>query len=281
MKKCHVLCLCLSLLFCSLFSMTVLADTGPKPSVVIDFKGLEEVSYYATLLSETNSTGPWSTGDDYMDWMGEKNAFDAFDTYQDAEGFYFLGWMEDCSDDQQLRWGYYPPAAFKILLYFPESGKLLSSEKIYERYAFDSYFTAEVIGETIIVEKTYDFTWEVYSLLCRIIATIGIELAVAWLFFGFRKREQIKVICIANLTTQTILNVLLNIANYNRGAAGFVLCYILLEFLVFMIEAIVYHSFLRNTEGEKKIHPVLYAFIANSVSFGIGILVAKWMPGIF
>ena len=43
------------------------------------------------------------------------------------------------------------------------------------------------------VKRTYDFTWEILSLLCRILATIAIELGIAWLF-GFRTKKQILVI---------------------------------------------------------------------------------------
>ena len=40
--------------------ITAYADMGPKPSVVIDFKGLEKERYFVTLLSEVPSTGPHS-----------------------------------------------------------------------------------------------------------------------------------------------------------------------------------------------------------------------------
>ncbi len=43
--------------------LTAYADIGPKPSVVIDFKGLENEKYYVTLLSEVTSTGPHSVLD--------------------------------------------------------------------------------------------------------------------------------------------------------------------------------------------------------------------------
>ena len=41
------------LLLVFIFPLTAYADTGPKPSVVIDIKGLEDEDYYVTLLSES------------------------------------------------------------------------------------------------------------------------------------------------------------------------------------------------------------------------------------
>jgi len=39
-------------------------DMGPKPSVVIDFEGLEGRTYYVTLLSNVRHSGPYSAIDD-------------------------------------------------------------------------------------------------------------------------------------------------------------------------------------------------------------------------
>ena len=73
--------------------VTVKADIGPKPSVVIEFVGMEDKEYYATLLSEKRSTGPWSQGNPYYDYMGEEWVFEEFVNYEDVEGYYFLSFM--------------------------------------------------------------------------------------------------------------------------------------------------------------------------------------------
>jgi len=271
---------------------TALADSGPKPSVVVEFRGLEGETYYATLLSATDSTGPWSYRSEVYDGQ-EGDVWTTFHNYQDIDGFYFLGHYEDCTESQTFTWGYYPPQTFKLLLYFPEYDRMIVSENIYERYAFDSYFAADarsldiqntsVAGTAVMpISQTYDFSWELISLLCRIVLTIGVELLLA-LAFRFRSKRQLRVIIVTNLATQIGLNVLLNIVNYNRGAFAFVACYILLEFLVFIIEGCVYAGMLprRAAEPERKSHPWLYALTANVASFAVGMLVARWMPGIF
>jgi hypothetical protein len=114
------------------------------------------------------------------------------------------------------------------------------------------------------------------------LATIAIELCIA-LLFGFRTKKQILVIGLTNIVTQTILNILLNVFNYHQGAFGFIFNYVWMELVVFVIEGVVYAKLLRRyeTRAERKIHPWLYAFAANILSFAVGMLIAKWMPGIF
>ncbi|MDY4104294.1 MAG: hypothetical protein SOY37_01815, partial [Oscillospiraceae bacterium] len=143
MKKKLLQCLLvLSLLVSFLVLPAAAADIGPKPSVVIDFEGLEGQTYYATLLGDTDGYGPWSTKRFYEEYLGSREVWDAFKSYDAPEGFWFIGYMEDCTEDQQLAWTYYPPESFYVLLYFPDTGTFLLSSEPCSRYAFDSYFTA-------------------------------------------------------------------------------------------------------------------------------------------
>lgn len=264
------------------FSVPVRADTGPKPSVKIRFDGLGEEPYYATLLAEDDSYGPWSAGSPYEDWLGEEAIWEKYAAYEDADGYYFWGVYEECSKTDLFVWSYYPPETFKILLYFPGQDSFLVSG-ICERYAFDSCFTM-TIGENgkTEVAKTYDYTGETVSLVARILITIALELGIAWLFF-YRSRKQLLVICLTNVVTQTILNVLLNLINYNSGIRAFVINYIGLECLVFVLEGCFYAAVLKRLKAdpERKLHPWLYALTANAVSFGAGLLISHLIPGIF
>lgn len=282
-----------------LFPLTAHADIGPKPSVVINFNGLDGETCYATLLSSAKSTGPYSALNDsnqsYAHYQEGDDGYDIFlkfAEYEDTDGFHFLQFLEDCSQTQQLSWTYYPPAEFKILLYFPETDRFLVSDQIYERYAFDSYYTAQVSGSDlsaavenqtgIIAVKSYDYTNEIVSLSVRIVLTILIELAIA-LLFGFREKKQFRFIVFVNLVTQIALNVALNMINYYSGQMAFVIFYILLEFAVFLIEAILYSWYLKKY-SQKKISgrkPCIYALAANTASFALGWGLAYWIPGIF
>ncbi|MEL7654478.1 MAG: hypothetical protein AAGU75_01070, partial [Bacillota bacterium] len=225
-------------------STTASADIGPKPSVVIKFEGLRQENCYVTLLSKSDSTGPYSLYDgdsSYAHYNEDDEGFEIwkkFVSYQDKDGFYFLQYFSKPDDCATFKWGYHPPQEFKILMYFPDSDSFLVSDESYERYAFDSYFKVDAtdLSSTanngkISAVKSYEFTWELFSLITRIVITIALELTVA-LLFGFRAKKQILIIGITNVITQTVLNVLLNIINYSQGQMMFVLHYIWLEFFV-------------------------------------------------
>ena len=114
----------MSIILVMSFPFTASADIGPKPSVRIQFTGIEGETYYGTLLSERKSTGPataWDGYEEYRDWKpeNEKLIWEKFIAYEDADGYYFLQEWWDCSETNQLNWTYYPPNPFKILLYFP------------------------------------------------------------------------------------------------------------------------------------------------------------------
>ena len=302
MKKRFLTILLLICIISVLCPVTARADMGPKPSVHITFQGMEDRQYYATLLSNTASHGPWSENREYEGWMGSEQVWEAFRSYQDTDGFFFLGYFQDCTKEQVFSWNYYPPEHFKILLYFPDSNTFLISEKAYKRYAFDSYFTIDLSAlkvpgadkkadpaQKIVfedsqapLEKTYPYKGEFLSLLARIIGTLLIELAVAWPF-GYWKKRPLLIIFFTNLLTQTLLNVGLNLVNFYSGYLAFLFSYVWLEILVFLIEGTVYWKFMNKPQkGAKKAgHPWIYAAIANALSFLVGFFIARWVPGIF
>ena len=261
---------------------------------------------YGTLLCENESTGPASIFDGnkeharikekYPDsYYFEEKIWKAFLEYQDEDGYYFLqeGWT--VSETKEIAWTYYPPSRFKILLYYPEADTFVSSG-IYERYAFDTYYTVDMkginmkdvkyneqlsINQRIEAYRSYQYQQEICSLCIRITLTILIEILIA-LFFGFRSKKQLCIITIVNCITQILLNVILNIINYYSGLYVFRLFYALGEILVFAIEAVIYCTFLKRVSDKKDNSDyILYAFVANGISFVIGLYLASHLPGIF
>ena len=220
----------------------------------------------------------------------------AFVEYKDADGYYFLqeGWL--VSETKKIEWTYYPPNNFKILLYYPETQTFVVSG-IYEKYAFDTYYTVDMDGidigsveydeklstnERIEAYRSYNYSQELLSLAARIALTILAEMAVG-LLFGFRNKKQLLFLVGVNTATQILLNVLLNVINYHSGPLAFVLIYILLEIAVIVLEAVLYCIWMKrwSQKPRKNWFYVLYALIANSASFITGMLIAQWLPGIF
>lgn len=317
-RKAIVLCMLVLLLA---GSQKVMADTGPKPSVVIDFEGLEGENYYATLLSEDSSTGPHSAldseyGNDarYQEGDEDYDIYRQFVEYEDSDGFYFLQYFGSCADNQQFRWGYYPPQRFKILLYFPERDCFLTNDVVYERYAFDSYFAVNVelreIGEenadmtveqaekeniettveptggmtvkknTILNAKTY--AQEVLALIVRALITIAVEITIAFLF-AFRGKKQLRLLIVVNLVTQIALNLVLYLLYYKYVWITLLLFYPALEILVFVVEGAWYAKRL-NLDAARQASRAkiwMYALVANAASFGLGLWLSGKIPIMF
>ena len=291
------------------FPITASADTGPKPSVRITFENLGDKECWGTLLSSKQSTGPssaWNGKEEDAQHNENPNGYYSYQTfgydiwkafvdYDKQDEFYFLQEAWQINETKELAWTYYPPNEFKILLYFPETGEYAVSG-VYERYAFDSYFTVNMEGVKLTVDyneelssderinayNSYNYRIEIMALVARIIITIIIEMAVA-LAFGYWEKKQLLLLAGMNAGTQIILNVLLNIINYNSGRIAFVLFYILLEIIVTIIEAIVLLVFLNkiSVKQRKRWLMIVYVVLANVVSFWSGLYLADWLPGIF
>lgn len=269
-------------------SVVAYADCGPKYSVTVTvtgaYDGLEYYgepggTYYATLLSKGIATGPafaYIEDDHSAEETAERykdEIWGAFQSYRDGDGYYYLQNNWELTGNDTFCWGYYPPNEFKILLYFPETGRYLVSEPL-ERCAFNAYFTADIRDGALEVSAgkgAADFFAELAALLLRIAITIGLELLVA-LGFGYRGKKEIKIILETNIVTQMILNTVLNIANFKGGILTAAFFYILLELAIFIAEAIVYMKVLPEVTEKRtgKVRAWLYSLAANFTSFVLG-----------
>ena len=294
--------LILTVILTTLFSVSASADTGPKPSVTVEFENIGDELCYGVLLSEKEWCGPYDAWDGtaedarhngnelyyYVDLTEEM--WRPFAEYEDPDGYYYLqSTVHKVNETGAIEWNYYPPERFKILLYYPESGEYLSSG-ICESYAFDSHYTVDMAsldsdedGRALLeVRETYKWQAETVSLIARIIITVAVELVVG-LVFGIWGKSAFITLLAVNTVTQIILNVLVNIINFTSGQYAFVAGYILLEIIVFIIEAVAYAILLMRLPDNPKPAwlSVLYAWVANTLSLVVGIYVAVLVPGIF
>lgn len=275
-------------------TVTVSADMGPKPSVVVRFSHMDDTPCIATLLSASPSTGPASVWDGVSEvsaWYYEDIGYEnwlALAAYTDTDGYYFLKEAWSVNETKALAWTYYPPNPFKLLLYYPETGEFLVSG-IYERYAFDSYFAVDLAaeGDLLTLSESYDYTNEAISLAARIVATIVIEMSVA-LLFGFRTKHTFLFLLYVNIATQIILNVILNVTRYRDGYLAYLFTYFLCELIVVILEAVAYCIYLGKVEKSpytgiprSRVFYILYAILANAVSFVVGWALARYLPGMY
>ena len=298
-QKVSAFLLCIAVLL-SVFTLPINADMGPKPSVRVNLENMTDAKCYGTLLSKNSSTGPqsaWDGNEDHIyNYDLDIEIWRKFVEYKDTDGYYFLQIAWEVTQTKQIAWTYYPPQSFKILLYFPDSDTFAVSG-IYERYAFDTYYTVDMDGvnigsvnldeaqstnERIDAYRSYQWRQEMISLFARIMITIAIEMAVA-ILFGFRNKKQLITLIVTNSATQVILNILLNVINYNSGQYAFTFWYVVFELIVFALEAAIYCRILKKFSENPKRNNFyyIYAFVANAVSFVAGLHLAYIIPGIF
>lgn len=295
--------LCVCVLAALILPVSARADMGPKPSVNIRFTGAQGVQFYGTLLSQTSGTGPYRAqkeGESWASWTeGRRGSYDQdyldclwyFTAYQDPDGFYLLDWCCDCTWERELRWGYYPPETFKLLLYFPQE-ELFCVSPVYERYAFDSYYTADLTDYAsglLTLEKSYDYTGEIFSLAVRIVLTIALELGLAALVFGWRDKKAFRFLAVVNIATQLFLNGALNVLHYTGGLnrslvwGTSIWTFYLLEIVVIVAEGILYTKLLpRFSQKPRPVGVVaVYTIAANLLSMAFGLWLALRLPGLF
>ena len=133
----------LSLLLFALLLLTAIpgvahADLGPKPSIDISFTGLEGKTYYACLLALDDGDDSYFQSLTFKESLENGYSTDLTEAeqqlllqYKDRDGFVPLYDVENCSNDHHLSSGRFPPAEFKVLIYFPQTGNIVVSDQIY------------------------------------------------------------------------------------------------------------------------------------------------------
>jgi len=267
----YLLFFILSIASIFLLSIKVNADIGPKPFIIIEITGMEDKSYTATLISK-EAKGPNFFYEEYLEWDNQWMEYHPIMEYEDSEGYKWIGSHWEMYGDGELKWGYYPPDNFKLLI-VTEDNQYYTSKAI-NRYAFGSYFKVDVSkaidGDLNVkfiesVEKNYNYWKEILSFSIRLILTIAIEIGLA-LIFGFRKIRELLLILKVNIITQIFLNALLNIVTYFHGQLIGLGLYIIAEVIVLISEILIYYYCFKD----HKLKAVFYGLLANVVTFGVG-----------
>lgn len=271
-------------------SIPVSADMGPKPSVTVTVTGLSgnEV-YYATLLSERESTGPFSRYDESRpqsrkESVSDPDIWQKFVDYADPDGYYYLQQHWQQNGDGAFIWSYYPPDPFKVLLYFPDYDSFAVSD-IITRYTFDSSYTVDlggvdyqvpgsISGIRVEPKDRISVTW-ILDVTVRVALTLAIELLVAFLFV-FREKKQLIFIAVVNISTQLMMNAVLLFFRFHGGFYISAVFYFLTELGVFALEAVLYVLFLKRFSKMSVSRPVIvaYALVANILSCAAGLISA-------
>jgi hypothetical protein len=109
--------------------------------------------------------------------------------------------------------------------------------------------------------------------LIRVVLTLAIELLIA-LAFGYRAKKQLIFITIVNIVTQLLMSAVLVFFRHEAGFFLSAVSYVLMEFVIFTIEAVLYAIFLKSLSPKpiSRAVTVLYAFLANIASCVVGLI---------
>ena len=234
----------LFVLFLLLIPTTVLADTGPKPSITVKLKNIKGSNYKIDLLSD------FSNKKDKI-----KNGYIDEPIYEYHEGNWYATTLRDHllhgsieeNKNHEHRFTYFGvPSEFKVIIQMSD-GTIKVSDKI-KKTSFDYKVTIDVNTMNAVGVKNNS----VLRFIGLLILTIIVELLIAMLF----KIKNYKVIVITNLITNTLLQ--LAIIRF-LPIMGSMIVLVLCELVVFIIEYLVYLKYLK-IENNKKL---LYTLLAN------------------
>lgn len=273
---------CIILLLILQAAVPVYADVGPKPSLTITVRGLSTDTYWLDLLVTDEPNFSWLDISD-----AERAQISKLAEYQDEEGFHpallkgtrvpLHGTLQRKSEINGTyihKFSYVGvPRTFKIAI-LTDNGTLLISEVV-NRKQFASEMLYDVSGANLngttimsVGKVTEGMYWSKFgvSLLISIILTLIIEIELA-AWGGFTSKKSFKVLLITNILTQIILNAIVLHFDHSLGKVSVPMAIILGEFIVILIEALVYSTLLTEQTVSRR---VVYAIKANLASILLG-----------
>jgi hypothetical protein len=279
-------------------------DVGPKPTTTIEVIGLDQ-SYYFDLLFPVREDKVQVLTEDEIDEEIRYDYYrddfpDILNGYRDEDGYasytLYRGIPHSITEvsDHQFLCGYFsPPDDFKIVLVLEETNEIIVSNKIhktmfYAEYTFDlssddlfndenrdvyqgvvRYLVDDVDGEVVPWKEI------IIQIVFAVLLTLVLEMIVLYAFRYNHKKSYFLVVKV-NLFTQTILHALLVLFSLIAAFFGFFATLIIGEFLVFVIEILIYRRYLNE---KSQVRAMLYGLIANIVSMVLGTMILGYVIG--
>ena len=256
-----------------LFGSTTIAhaDMGPKPQLKITVINEPNEPYYLDLLVKADYLG-----------IHEKN-LEEYDPTMienlrslESDGWYpalvtgtmipLFGELTGTQVNGKMvhNFGYHLPDEYRIIL-VTESGKITVSEpqkmeSFYTSLSFDA-LNGAVKKPSVLILYAIEF-------VTTLVPTLIVEFIIL-LMFGLYSKRNLIVFLLMNLVTQIVLTFTVNAALITMGLLSGLLSLIFIEGFIWIFEAIVcWNAFDKQKKAGWRI---LYALVANAVSFILGI----------
>lgn len=261
------------LLVLILIPTVVLADMGPKPSINIKAVNMPDSTCYIDLLVEVNNAG--EVDPEFLEGEYNQNMVRLLSSY------YIDGWGPAVVNDELVifsdikceilfgectkHFGYMPPDRFKIVV-ISEDGNIVVSN-IVEKNTFDS--TIDFDYKTGIASERKVFS----SIFLQFLITCSLTLLIEGLIllaFKFSFKKYWLVVLLVNILTQILLTAAISISMLAAGLFGAIFAYLMAEFIIFIIEGVIFGVVLKQHKVGRR---VLYALTANIMSFAFGLFI--------
>lgn len=279
----------------SVFSFNVVkADFGPKPSMTVEVIGMNEPYHFALLMQNSGHNGfgvldqtefenqIFYSYYDTPNYPAVLNGFEDQDGYISFSLYTFMphGVSQPSDNPNEFYTGYHPPQTFKIALVTSDNTIIIS--KVIEKTLYDAKFTFDVTSGNVesmtaggvyqdigVAKEIFPGIKMILEFLFTVLMTLLIELGVLWIF-NYRDKYSFKLVTIVNVITQSILyGIIVVVSNFRDPLFTPMIILFLGEIAVLIIEISAYGVYLREkTKGIA----ILYAIIANLISFGFGFI---------
>lgn len=276
-------------------TVTALADSGPKPQLVVRVENAPEELYYLDLLAEGDYEGhTYGSGDSLysgLDWSYspeeaaalDEGLLDAFRsaipdgwhacTAEGTNGAPMWGDLyaesADAAGDPLHHFGYVGvPRTYRILM-VTKSGQVYLSEPC-TRQVLQSSATVDWAARTVTIPPVW--LGFVLQFLSTFLPTLVME-GILLLAFGFSWKRNWKPFLLVNLLTQGALALFFSVQAVLHGVGfWYFLLFLPAELAVALAEAVFYRNFLT---GRSKGRAFAYGIAANTCSAAIGLILME------
>ena len=252
-------------------SLTVNADTGPKPSIDLEVINAPK-DYYVALLGKRD----WDTGHVNSHLKLDSVSLEKVEEY--LENFWYKGWhyFESPLGDNLYRrnetdvyhFWYMVPKPFRVLL-IDMDGNVYVSDELYQ-WEYNAECTFDFHIGSLIEHRAGAVGKRILIILCSYLITLAIELLILRAFYPLNKNNLFWF-----WLTNTVTNIPLNIfLLHTKLGLEITFIWFFLEILIVFVEGFLYAIFLKNHKGKKRATYALgYSALANFLSAFVGVMI--------
>lgn len=251
---------------------TVYADVAPKPSLTIYVKNYKNQSYYLDVLTKGDRLKYSDYGyhaDDPKDiremsiYKYNKDGWLATHLREHLLFVELKGKYDKKTGYMVHSYGYHEvPKIFKVIVQYEDGQVVVSNEITTKQFWADVTLDLKTGKVSEIPHVSYTFMHFIFL----IVLTVLIEVFIAIPF----KIKPYGIIVDANIITQIFLHIILLVTFYLLNCTFWYILLYFLEILIVFIEFLIYK---RNLEGYSTRTLLTYSFVANMITFLVGLII--------